>query len=330
MLKRCIVVLALLAQAVSSAAQEPSEFHVVSIFFSDNGALFYYRVTDVQPYGRGSRIQYTRVAPSNVSCPRLIVQSAQAIVVDKTPAQLAGLNNPCRVKPAELQGALKKYKKGASILEAISFGIGAKCGDFTTVLGLPIEESIDLPKMRRAHPEMVRLWTLSTDVINPAFGEKDLFHNRSEEDDLLLQRAGQALLPDLTSGKFDKALTVASEGMFGNSSPGFRSLLAEYRGPVSLREPIFVPKVVNASANEFQKFSDPVYPALARQARIQGTVELQLTVDSATGAVLDAQASGHRLLTPSALAAAKTWRFATGSLGSDPLRVSVEYSLKCP
>jgi hypothetical protein len=42
----------------------PSEFYAVSVFFSDSGALFYYRVIDVRPDGLDSLIRYTRVALS--------------------------------------------------------------------------------------------------------------------------------------------------------------------------------------------------------------------------------------------------------------------------
>ncbi|MBK5291292.1 MAG: energy transducer TonB [Acidobacteriia bacterium] len=68
--------------------------------------------------------------------------------------------------------------------------------------------------------------------------------------------------------------------------------------------------MLNAEAYQFAHFSDPVYPPLARQARIQGKVELHLSVDSATGAVLGVSAvSGQRILTPSVIDAAKLWRF---------------------
>src|ERR1700756_3687105 len=53
----------------------------------------------------------------------------------------------------------------------------------------------------------------------------------------------------------------------------------------------------------------PVYPPLARQARIQGTVVLGIVIDK-DGEVRDVQlVSGHPMLTPAAIEAVKQWRY---------------------
>jgi len=54
----------------------PSEFHIVSVSFSDFGPSFYYRVLDVKQDGTDSVVRYTRIAPVNIAyCPRQIVQT---------------------------------------------------------------------------------------------------------------------------------------------------------------------------------------------------------------------------------------------------------------
>ena len=66
------------------------------------------------------------------------------------------------------------------------------------------------------------------------------------------------------------------------------------------------------------------------QARIQGKVELQLTLGSSTGEVRSAAVvSGHPLLTPSAIEAAKQWRFEASSVSSEMVSVTIEYALRC-
>lgn len=66
---------------------------------------------------------------------------------------------------------------------------------------------------------------------------------------------------------------------------------------------------------------DPVYPPLARQARIQGTVVLKVTI-SKTGEVehvdLD---SGHPMLAPAAIEAVKQWKYKPFLLNGNPLVV---------
>ena len=66
---------------------------------------------------------------------------------------------------------------------------------------------------------------------------------------------------------------------------------------------------------------DPVYPPLARQARISGVVHLIASI-SRDGHVVDLKAaSGHPLLIPSALTAARQWTY---SPQPEPTRTRME------
>jgi protein TonB len=66
----------------------------------------------------------------------------------------------------------------------------------------------------------------------------------------------------------------------------------------------------------------PIYPALARQARVEGTVRLEAVI-SRDGAILDLRAvSGHPLLIPAALDAVRQWVFRPTSLNGVPVEVA--------
>jgi TonB family protein len=66
---------------------------------------------------------------------------------------------------------------------------------------------------------------------------------------------------------------------------------------------------------------DPVYPPLAVQARVQGTVTFQATIDK-TGNVTNLQlVSGHPLLIPSATEAVKKWQYRPTLLNGEPVAV---------
>jgi len=180
---------------------------------------------------------------------------------------------------------------------------------------------------------MARLWYLTSEITDPVFGSKDIFHDRTEADDLALQRAGEKLAPELISGRFDVGLAAAVKGGVGAwHSPSFRSLLADYRGPVSAVESraSYVPQLVNAQAYRFSHFVAPSYPRLAMQARIKGKVELRLALEPATGKVSGAQAvSGHPLLKQSAIDAAKQWRFEPNSINSETLSLTLDFAFRC-
>src|SRR5438309_688327 len=65
----------------------------------------------------------------------------------------------------------------------------------------------------------------------------------------------------------------------------------------------------------------PVYPALARQARIQGVVRLQAVI-AKDGTVQELQVlSGHPLLVPSAMEAVRQWRYKPTLLNGEPVEV---------
>ncbi len=61
------------------------------------------------------------------------------------------------------------------VFEAISFGIVAQCGPSSVALALPIDQQVDLKKLKKAHPEMARLWEFPGEITRRVFGESDLF-----------------------------------------------------------------------------------------------------------------------------------------------------------
>jgi len=316
-----------------AARSARTSFYVVSAFFSDHGAALYYRLIEVSPDGPDSLVRYSRVASVNIYCPRMVVQSAEARLRNTSPAGLLQDNDPCAVKPATLRSRLSKYHRRLSYLEAFSFAVVAHCGSRSVLLELPTTEGLDFDALKTAHPETARLWDLPQQIIRPAFGANDIFHNRSDADDLALQKAGAKLVPELVSGRYDAGLAAALKGLgFKSRDAHFRSILKDYRGPVSTAQASagFLPQLLNASSYQFSHYEAPTYPRLAMAAGIHGEVGLQVRVDPATGAVIDASAlSGHPLLRPSALEATKKWRFASGST-TGPLHLTIDYELHCP
>jgi len=327
-----ILLLGLLGVLAEGAKVErPSEYYVVSEFFSDNGALFYYRVIDVKPDGPDTVIRYIRIAPlSEVCSRRVIVQSREIRLRGTSPADVAGKSNPCAVSTLTLDKTLKHYKQAAGILEAISFGTVARCGSEIVALGLPISESVQLRRLQRRHPEMARLWDLAATIALKAFEGKDIFNDVTESNELQLQRSGAALAPSLMSGIYDQGLAEATRGGISKwKSPSFRELLKDYMGPI--RAATLIPQLLEAGSYQFTRYIDPVYPALAKSARIQDRIHLRLTIVPEAGEVTQVEPlSGHAMLIQSAITAAKQWRFAPGSVDSKSVNVVLDYSLRCP
>jgi TonB family protein len=89
-----------------------------------------------------------------------------------------------------------------------------------------------------------------------------------------------------------------------------------------------VPQRVRVSEGVAQglliKKVNPIYPPLARQARIQGTVILQLQIDKAGGVQNVQLFSGHPMLAPAAIEAVKQWKYTPYLLNGDPIAMETK------
>lgn len=107
-------------------------------------------------------------------------------------------------------------------------------------------------------------------------------------------------------------------------------------GGIISSTPVAVPKVatpqrVRVSQGVSQglliRKVQPVYPPLARQARIQGNVVLQAQI-SKQGTIENLQLiSGHPMLAPSAIEAVKQWRYKPYFLNGEPVEVETQITV---
>jgi len=80
----------------------------------------------------------------------------------------------------------------------------------------------------------------------------------------------------------------------------------------------------NVQSAKLVRQPKPVYPPLAKQARISGTVKLAAVI-AKDGSIQDLKViSGHPLLIPAALAAVKQWVYQPTLLNNEPVEVSTQ------
>lgn len=127
---------------------------------------------------------------------------------------------------------------------------------------------------------------------------------------------------------------MASTGVVGGVPGGVPGgSMGGVIGSVLSATPVAVPKVatpqrVRVSSGVSQgllvRKTQPNYPPLARQARIQGTVILQATI-SKTGDIENLQlVSGHPMLAPAAIEAVKQWKYRPYLLNGEPVEVETQ------
>lgn len=322
-----IAVLSLIAQAAEPA--HPSQLYIVSVYLTDNGPSAYYHLLELQPNGSGSFVRYTSMGLANN---QIILRTASK-QLPKTVSQLTAQNNPCAVSPGALKVAVQRFHRSEPSLLSLTYGIVAQCGASSVTFAVPAVHTVDIEGLNRAHPEVSALWMLELNLIEAVFGRgDDVFPSPAGTADLEFQKAGQVMVPLLRSGRYDGGLTAAFVGnVVGAKDVTFASLLTDYHGPVSAEDakPDHV-QLVNANEYQFARYVSPRYPPLAMQARVQGRVEVQLTVDRRTGEVQRVMPlTGHPLLLPSAIEAARHWLFKPNQ-APPVIRATLDFSLDRP
>ncbi len=101
---------------------------------------------------------------------------------------------------------------------------------------------------------------------------------------------------------------------------------------VAVSTPQQAPQKVKVSQGVSQglliKSVDPVYPALARQMRIQGSVELMASI-GADGSITSVKLlSGDSILAQAAITAVKQWKYKPYYLGDQPVAIQTQITMK--
>jgi protein TonB len=107
---------------------------------------------------------------------------------------------------------------------------------------------------------------------------------------------------------------IPGQGLIANNGPALPP-------PPKAATPARIKQGGQVTAASIITQTRPLYPALARQARIQGNVVLHAIIDK-EGKVAQLEViSGHPLLVQSALDAVKQWRYKPTQLNGDPVEV---------
>jgi periplasmic protein TonB len=94
--------------------------------------------------------------------------------------------------------------------------------------------------------------------------------------------------------------------------------------PLAVAHPVRLSKM---SEGDLIRKVLPIYPPLARSARIQGTVVLMAMI-SKTGAIENLRLlSGHPMLAPAAIEAVRQWRYRPYVLNNEPVEVETQITV---
>jgi TonB family protein len=178
-----------------------------------------------------------------------------------------------------------------------------------------LADLVDMDRLKRDARDVAAMYDTYSRIVRSAFPNKS-FYNIPSDEDFGLQEQGSRFIAELRSGKFDAGL----------SGPSMAEILGEYRGiHADGQEPRTVVQVIRPSKEEFIQYAEPMYPRLARAARIQGDVEVDVDVDESGQVRKVLSMRGHPLLQDSAREAAVRWYFPSPPKGSPEIRVVLKY-----
>jgi protein TonB len=118
------------------------------------------------------------------------------------------------------------------------------------------------------------------------------------------------------------------EGLGGSSGAGVGTVFGGQSGPkVKIATPKFVAISSGVAQGMLVQRTTPVYPPIAKTARVAGTVVLQATI-SKNGTVEGLRVvSGPEMLRQSAVDAVRNWRYKPYKLNNDPVEVETTVSV---
>jgi TonB family protein len=251
------------------------------------------------------------------------------VLPDTTIRKVAGKVGICSYTEQNVAGALKAAAPKAveSNEDSATTSIVAMCRGKEEVFDFPYPSEVDQKVLSRDNPRVTRLWDLTWEVRSHAFGEHFSFRDLPPAQEKEAEDLGTEFLPELVSGKFDSAFdgyTCAGQKCDTNY---LAWLLRGYTGPPERKDPSSV-ELINAIQLHLSKYDLPKYSPLAKQARIQGEVRLEIVPDANTGLVKDVQlVSGSPMLGNPALDAARQWQFSPGSQSGQPVEAILKFTI---
>jgi protein TonB len=137
-----------------------------------------------------------------------------------------------------------------------------------------------------------------------------------------LNEAQVAAAPDL-----DDVGVPGGTNTRGRGVPGSVGIEVDVAPPAALPAPSHPLTISHWAEGNLIYRVQPIYPPIARQARVQGTVELRAIISKAGTIENLIVVRGHPMLVKSALEAVRQWRYRPYLLNNEPFEVETEITV---
>jgi Gram-negative bacterial TonB protein C-terminal len=313
-----LVAVTCIAQRHKSQEPLPTEVVVGRNSFIDIGPPFnYYDLTFLRAEGEKTDVERISLTPPADTCyPRAEVKLINVSLNEPLASVLQG-TNPCTIPEKALKAELQRRKKGL-VFSGMDVSIQVECSGGTRVIRADILDR-DIFDQHPNTPQYTAWSRALFDKLDQVTGDrpwdKPIFPV-SQAAAASPATSQSAALQAVAEGKLD--------GIFSDA-PDRPSAL--YRMAQNAPRQPFI-ELTSSEPVRPTAYVDPVYPPIAKAARVHGSVEFHLTVGgdgSAKDITID---SGPGMLRQAVTDAIAKWKFSTDDFGK-VVRGSVRFGLNC-
>jgi hypothetical protein len=282
-------------------------------------------IVDVRQEGPDVRVRSIRLERIDEWCPAFVVKADDRILRGTSVAAVAGVPL-CSIGPERFDRALERSRN--TTLQTIDFmgwvgTVVASCSGTERVFPWLVTPGnlIDEDKLARHDPDIRKMWHWFEDVSRHA--DNIIGAVVETPPTVEMQEAlGTAVAPDIVAGRY-------AAGYAAEDSAYVERELKGYSGP-PVERGLRPPELLGVDAFRFERYVAPQFPHIALAARLFGDVRLRLLVVPDSGVVSRVDlVDGPPLLSDAALAAARQWRFVSGTTSADPFVVTLRFQLLC-
>jgi TonB family protein len=326
------------ARIASGEHGEPNDLTIVEAWNDDAYPYWQATITHASQRTDGVLVTYVYVGSATRPCNDPDIRSVEKFLPAAKIATLTAPSDLCAVDQEKINLSARRYIRRPKPYETARMGIVSVCGTERKVFHLP-EFELDEAALERKSPQTLNLMHLQQTILESVFGKVDISKSLQElKADKIAEFALEALKPAFwfCSSQGPHPALPAEVKSSGNALSDdecdwakFQHIIAAYRHPPRDSKGRKA-RIVNRSGYELVKYEPPEYPSIFVLRGVQGSVDLDLTVDEDTGTITDVfVVDGPDHLRAIAKEAAKHWQFEPKQKIANPVRVSVNFEIEC-
>jgi hypothetical protein len=294
----------------------PTELVIGRDSFIDVGPPFnYYDLTFLRSVGEKTDIERVSLTPPADACyPRAEIKVFH-VILDESLNSVLQSTNPCSISDKALKAELKRRSKGL-VFSGMNVSIQVQCTVKTRIIRADILDR-DIFDEHTRTPQYTSWSRALFEKLDQSTGDRPW-------DEPIFPVSAPAVPPTSQSAALQAIADGKFDGIFGDS-PDRPSAL--YRLAQNVPRRPFI-ELTKSDPVRPTVYVDPLYPPIAKAARVHGTVDFHLAVGDdgwAEGVTID---SGPKMLWQTTSEAIGKWKFSSNDSGKT-VHGSVRFGLNC-